>query len=150
MYKKIITFSLIFFALFLINTNLVFADACQCSDGSQYNVPCDNCATTCSTHDGQASCTTGGTSSGDTTFPNPIGTDSIQVLIGKIIQAVLGIVGSLALIMFIYGGFTWMMASGNQQAVQKGKDILIWATVGLVVIFTAYALVRFVLLAVTA
>jgi len=85
------------------------------------------------------------------TFPNPLGSGdiTIQVLIGKIINATLGIVGSLALLMFIYGGFTWMMASGNQQAVQKGKDILTWATVGLVVIFASYALVNFVLVAMT-
>jgi len=85
------------------------------------------------------------------TFPNPLGSGdiTIQILIGKVINATLGIVGSLALLMFIYGGFTWMMASGNQQAVQKGKDILTWATVGLVVIFASYALVNFVLTAVS-
>jgi len=42
-----------------------------------------------------------------------------QTLIGKVINAVLGIVGSLALLMFIYGGFTWMLAGGNQEAVTK-------------------------------
>jgi len=68
---------------------------------------------------------------------------------------VLGLVGSLALAMpvprsasivgFIYGGFTWMLAAGDSGKVQKGKDILIWATIGIVVIFSAYAVVRFVL-----
>ena len=47
--------------------------------------------------------------------------------------------------MFIYGGLVWMTAAGANEKVQKGKDILIWATVGLVIIFTSYALVRFVL-----
>ena len=47
--------------------------------------------------------------------------------------------------MFIYGGLVWMTAAGSNEKVQKGKDILIWATVGLVIIFTSYALVRFVL-----
>lgn len=77
---------------------------------------------------------------------NPLGSiDSPQKLIGQIINAVLGIIGSLALVMFIYGGFTWMMASGNQTKVTKGKDILLWATVGLIIIFSSYALVKFVL-----
>ncbi|MEA3398474.1 MAG: pilin [Patescibacteria group bacterium] len=76
---------------------------------------------------------------------NPLGGDTdINILIGQVINAVLGIVGSLALVMFIYGGFTWMLAAGNNEKVQKGKDILIWATIGLVVIFSAYALVKFV------
>ena len=82
------------------------------------------------------------------TLPDPLGMgddpEAPQKLIGKIINAILGIVGSLALVMFIYGGVTWMLAAGNQEKVKKGKDILVWATVGLVVIFSAYALVKFV------
>ena len=66
-------------------------------------------------------------------------------LIGRIIHAALGIVGSIALAMFIYGGFVWMTAAGNSEKVQKGKDVLIWATLGLVIIFSAYALVNFVI-----
>lgn len=77
-------------------------------------------------------------------------TDGIPTLLGKIINAVLGVVGSLALVMFIYGGITWMLSAGNQEQVTKGKNILIWATIGIVIIFTAYALVRFVLTTVTA
>lgn len=69
---------------------------------------------------------------------------SPEVLVGNIINAVMGVVGSLALAMFIYGGFTWMLAAGNDQRVQKGKEILIWATVGLIVIFSSYAIVRLV------
>ena len=83
------------------------------------------------------------------TLPNPLtGTtdsENINVLIGKVINAVLGIVGSLALVMFIYGGLTWMTAAGNKEKIQKGKDILIWATIGLIIIFSAYAIVHFIL-----
>ena len=64
---------------------------------------------------------------------------------GANFNAIMGIVGSLALAMFIYGGFTWMTAAGASERVQKGKDILIWATVGLIVIFSSYALVYFIL-----
>ena len=38
-----------------------------------------------------------------------------------------------------------MLAAGSSEKVQKGKDILIWATIGLVVIFSAYAIVKFVI-----
>ncbi|MEA1963227.1 MAG: pilin [Patescibacteria group bacterium] len=78
-----------------------------------------------------------------------IGADSPNELIGQIINGVLGIVGSLALVMFIYGGFVWMLAAGSNEKVQKGKDILIWATIGLVVIFASYAIVDFVLRGIT-
>lgn len=85
-------------------------------------------------------------SQGYTCIDNPLGTDvNVNVLIGRVINAVMGIVGSLALAMFIYGGFIWMTAAGNNERVTKGKDILIWATIGLIVIFSAYAIVNFVL-----
>ncbi len=82
-----------------------------------------------------------------TTLDNPLGEGNtdINVLIGTIINAIMGIVGSLALAMFIYGGFTWMTAAGASEKVQKGKDIIIWATIGLIVIFSSYALVYFIL-----
>ncbi len=97
-------------------------------------------------------------SSSDTvSLTNPIGgtesskagITSIPVLLGKIINSVLGIIGSLALVMFIYGGASWMLSGGNQEQVTKGKNIIIWAAIGIVIIFTAYALVKFVLTTVT-
>ncbi|MBU1420966.1 pilin, partial [Patescibacteria group bacterium] len=93
---------------------------------------------------------------GVVTLPNPLDPNKTgvnptpQALIGKIINAALGIVGSLALVMFIYGGFMWMMAGGNTERVQKGKDTLVWTALGLVIIFSSYALVRFVLKAIGA
>jgi hypothetical protein len=86
-----------------------------------------------------------------TDLANPLGTGGkdVPTLINTIIKSALGVVGSLALIMFIYGGFTWMLAAGNEQAVDKGKNILTWATIGLVVIFASYSLVGFVIKAIT-
>lgn len=73
--------------------------------------------------------------------PNP----TIAQFIGTVIDGILGVVGSLALVMFIYGGLTWMTSAGGAEKVKKGKDILIWAVIGLVIIFSAYALVNFVI-----
>lgn len=88
-----------------------------------------------------------GNPSGSTTvsLDNPISSNSIPALIGRVINAVLGVVGSIALLMVIYGGFTWMLAAGNGEKIKKGRDIIVWAMLGLVVIFTSYALVRFVI-----
>jgi uncharacterized membrane protein YjfL (UPF0719 family) len=38
-----------------------------------------------------------------------------------------------------------MLAAGNDSQVQKGKNILLWAVIGLVVIFASYSLVHFIL-----
>ena len=79
------------------------------------------------------------------TLPNPLGNvENIPELIGKIIKGVLGLVGSLALLMFIYGGITWMTSGGNEEKIKKGKQILTWAVLGIVMIFTSYSILNLV------
>lgn len=75
---------------------------------------------------------------------NPLGTTNISELIGRIIKEVLGVVGSLALLMFIFGGLTWMTSGGNEEKIKKGKGILIWAIMGIVIIFTSYSILNLV------
>ena len=92
-----------------------------------------------------------------TDFPNPLsgvtkgasGEAAIPLIIGQVIKSVLGIVGSLALAMFVYGGLIWMTAAGAPDKITKGKDVLVWASIGLLVIFSSYALVAFVIQGVT-
>lgn len=96
-----------------------------------------------------ADCNTSGKDSG-TTLCNPLGsgkgetTDSLNELVGTIIKNVMGVVGSIALVIFIYGGLVLMTSAGNSQNVDKGKNIMIWAAVGLAIIFSSYILVKFV------
>lgn len=88
--------------------------------------------------------TPGSNSTASVKLSDPLNGATPQTLIGRVISAAMGIVGSLALAMFIYGGFLWMTAAGNSESVTKGKNVLIWASLGLIVIFTSYALVKFV------
>lgn len=78
------------------------------------------------------------------TLPNPLGTTDVNTLIGRVIKAALSVVGSLALLMFIYGGVLWMTARGNPEGVKKGQSILFWSTAGLLLIFTAYIILRYI------
>ena len=94
---------------------------------------------------------TGGSNPTTVRLSNPLGSGATaQSVIGNVIDKVLGVVGALALIMFIYGGITWMTAMGNEQQITKGKNVLMWAALGLIVIFSSYALVKFVLQAIGA
>lgn len=86
---------------------------------------------------------TGGVAS--TKLENPLSVDSPQALVGQVINSVMGIVGSIALLMFVYGGLTWMTSAGSPEKVKKGKGIIIWSAIGLAIIFMSYGLVRFVL-----
>ncbi|MFA5155523.1 MAG: pilin [Patescibacteria group bacterium] len=90
--------------------------------------------------DAQTSCPDGAC-----TLTNPLGISTPQAFIGRVVNSVMGLVGSIALVMFVYGGLTWMTSSGSEEKVKKGRDILVWSAVGLVVVFMAYALTRFVL-----
>lgn len=89
----------------------------------------------------------GGQTTGKLT--NPLGTTDVPTLIGKVIKAVLGVVGSIALLMFIYGGFLWLTSAGAEQKITKGKQVLVWAIIGLAIIFLSYAAVGFVISSLT-
>jgi len=94
--------------------------------------------------------TKGGTCGGRTVcLTNPLNTASIPTLIGNILKAAIGIVGSLALLIFVYGGFLWLTSAGEAGKVEKGKEAMKWSIVGLAVVFSSYALVSFVLSALT-
>ncbi len=68
-----------------------------------------------------------------------------QLIIGNVIKGALGVVGSIALLMMTWGGFLWLTSMGNSDRVEKGKSTLIWATLGLVLIFGAYALTSYLI-----
>jgi hypothetical protein len=53
------------------------------------------------------------------------------------------IIGALALIMFVYGGFTLILSGGSSEKVKKGTEIVVAAVIGLVIMFGAYMLVSF-------
>ncbi|WKZ28799.1 MAG: pilin [Patescibacteria group bacterium] len=83
------------------------------------------------------------------TLQNPLNANSVPELIANILRAAIGIVGALALLVFIYGGFIWLTSGGEAGKVSAGKEAMKWAAIGLVVIFTSYGLVRFVFSAIT-
>jgi len=85
----------------------------------------------------------------DTTvkIPDPLGgqADDIPFLVGNIINYILGILGVLALVMFISGGIMWMTSGGVPDKIKKGRDTLVWAILGLALIFFSYGLLDFIL-----
>lgn len=76
---------------------------------------------------------------------NKIGTTSPQVFVGKLIKIIMQVLGTIAFIMFVFGGVMWMNAHGNSERSSKALKTLVWASLGLVVIFASYALTSFVL-----
>jgi len=84
-----------------------------------------------------------------TSLPNPLGTTSINLLLGRIIRYVVGLSGALALVIFIYGGLMWIFSQGKADMINKGKKAISYSVIGLVIIFTSYIIIRFIITALT-
>lgn len=69
--------------------------------------------------------------------------DFVQIFI-NCYKKILGIVGSLALLMFIYGGFMFLISSGNSEKITQAKQIIVSAVIGLIIVFTSYMIIQFI------
>lgn len=67
------------------------------------------------------------------------------VIIGKIIQWIMGIIGALAVLMIVYGGIQYMFSGGDERQVKQAKGILTWSIVGLLICVFAWFIVWAVL-----
>ena len=70
---------------------------------------------------------------------------SLAQSIARIIQAVLGFLGVIFIVLIVYAGFTWMTAAGNEEKIKKAKDIMVAATIGAAICLGAYAITYFVI-----
>lgn len=135
MIKKIKTFMLALSLMFgfaapaLVMTGVSYADTttnvngnlCQ---GSDFNL----------TASGSNNCTN--TSGGDT---------SISHLIKTIVNIISILVGAIAVIMIIVGGFRYVTSGGKQESVSGAKNTILYAIIGLVIVALAQIIVHFVL-----
>ncbi len=73
------------------------------------------------------------------------GDASLPEIVANLIRAALGMLGVVALVLVIYGGFTWMTSGGNEEKIARAKRILISAGIGLGIILLSFAITSFVL-----
>ncbi len=74
-----------------------------------------------------------------------LSTEDIRTSAVRITRNILGVLGILALIIILYGGFVYMTSRGDMQKVELAKKILLNATIGLVIIMMAFAIVSWIL-----
>ena len=72
-------------------------------------------------------------------------TKPLPEIIGNIINALLGFLGIVFLVLLLYAGFIWMTAGGDKAKVEKAQSMIQQAVIGLVVITAAFAISSFVL-----
>ncbi|MBI3341610.1 hypothetical protein HY024_00645 [Candidatus Curtissbacteria bacterium] len=73
-----------------------------------------------------------------------VNTNNIVVVIRSIIRFILLIAFVIAFIMLLVGGIRWILAGGDEKSVEKARNTITAALIGLVVILVAYALIRLV------
>lgn len=69
----------------------------------------------------------------------------LPVIVGNIINVLLGFLGIVLLGYLLYAGFLWMTAGGEKENVEKSKAMIKNAIIGLVIIVAAFAISSFVL-----
>ena len=82
---------------------------------------------------------------GGQTAENPAGRVDLRVILGEITEKALAVMGSLALLVFVYGGFMWLTAAGSDDKVKKGSQAMVWAVIGIFIVFSSYAILTLVL-----
>ena len=73
------------------------------------------------------------------------GGNNLETTITDVINVILYIVGILAVVMIIIGGIQYTTSGGDQAAVTKAKNTILYGIVGLVIAILAYAIVNFVI-----
>ena len=90
-----------------------------------------------------------------TTINNPIsGTDQVAgclfALAPRFISLLVTFSGVFLLGAIIYGGGLWLTSRGNSESVEQGKKILVWSIIGMIIIASAYAIVKIMVDAINA
>jgi cytochrome bd-type quinol oxidase subunit 2 len=71
--------------------------------------------------------------------------NNINNKIAKIINWLSAIIGVVAVIMIIFGGFRYITSGGNDSSVASAKKTILFALIGLVIVALAQLIVKFVL-----
>ena len=77
---------------------------------------------------------------------------SLSVIFQTIInfsRLILALTGSVALLMFMYGGVLFIIAAGSQEKITKGKEAMKTASIGVIIILGAFLIVNFTIFALT-
>ena len=74
-----------------------------------------------------------------------LGSRDVRETVASIIRVALGLLGIVAVVIILIGGFTWMTAGGNEEKVGTAKKWIFSGIIGLAIILSAYALSTWVI-----
>lgn len=73
------------------------------------------------------------------------GVDDFTSLAIQVAKIILGLTGSLSLLVFIYGGVIFLTSAGNRERITRGRTAIIGAVIGIIIVFASYTVITFVL-----
>lgn len=76
---------------------------------------------------------------------NPLGDIDGFTLFSRILQAVLGFVGVLALLNFVIAGIRLLTSQGKPEAIKSARDNMLWTVIAIVLLFGSYTILSFVI-----
>ena len=81
------------------------------------------------------------------TLPNTVGDgqNTLTTDVTGIINAVIGVLGLVCVVVMIIGGVNYMTSNGDAGKVKKGKDTILYGVIGLVICALAFAIVNWVI-----
>lgn len=78
-----------------------------------------------------------------------LGQKDIRNTVAQIINVALGLLGIVAVVIILIGGFEWMTAGGNEEKTGEARNRIFAGIIGLAIILSAYAIAQFVIKSLT-
>ena len=66
-------------------------------------------------------------------------TDNVRDFVKKMINFALPYLALAAFLGYVAAGFMYVTAFGNDEQIEKAKNILIWSSVGIIIVILSYA-----------
>jgi len=74
--------------------------------------------------------------------PTDVMSGDFRTNVISIINYILGFLGLITVAFIIYAGFLMVTAGGEDESLSKGKKIITWAGIGIIIILLSYAIVN--------
>lgn len=68
----------------------------------------------------------------------------IRVVVARIINIALGLLGLVAVVIVLYGGVVWMTSQGESSKIDSAKRIIMNGVIGLLIILSAFGITEFI------
>lgn len=70
---------------------------------------------------------------------------SLPEFVGTIIKWVIGIIGVVLVALFVYGGVVYATSAGNEDRIEMGKKIMMYAVIGVAIIAFAFLITDYII-----